>query len=82
MFTVASNIMALKISVVIEKDDYGYYAFCPELDGCQSQGDSLEEVMVNIKEAAELYISTLTLEEKKEILSKEILTTSLQVNVA
>ncbi|MCL5055016.1 MAG: type II toxin-antitoxin system HicB family antitoxin [Firmicutes bacterium] len=74
--------MALKISVVIEKDDYGYYAFCPELDGCQSQGDSLEEVMVNIKEAAELYISTLTLEEKKEILSKEILTTSLQVNVA
>ncbi len=26
--------MSLKISVVIEKDDNGYFAFCPELEGC------------------------------------------------
>jgi predicted RNase H-like HicB family nuclease len=25
-----------KISIVIEKDSYGYYAYCPELTGCQS----------------------------------------------
>jgi predicted RNase H-like HicB family nuclease len=51
--------MNCKISVVIEKDDYGYYAYCPELEGCQTQGDALGEVMANIKEAIELYLETL-----------------------
>lgn len=41
--------MARKASVVIEKDEYGFYAWCPELKGCQSQGDSLEEAMTNIR---------------------------------
>ena len=47
--------MSYKVSVVIEKDDHGYYAFAPELEGCQTQGDSLEEALANIKEAIELY---------------------------
>jgi predicted RNase H-like HicB family nuclease len=48
-----------KINIVIEKDEYGYYAYCPELPGCQSQGDTFEEVTANIKEATELYLETL-----------------------
>lgn len=51
--------MSYKASVVIEKDENGYYAYCPELDGCQTQGDSLEEVMVNMKEALALYLETM-----------------------
>ena len=51
--------MNCKVSIVIEKDDYGYYAYCPELEGCQTQGDALDEVMANIKEAIELYLETL-----------------------
>lgn len=47
---------------MIEKDEHGYYAFSPELPGCHSQGDSLEEAMANIKEAIELYLETLTAE--------------------
>jgi len=74
--------MAYKVSVVIERDDHGYYAFCPELEGCQSQGDSLEEVMAGIREAIELYLETLTEDEKRALLSKEILTTSVEVMVA
>ncbi len=73
--------MSYKISVVIEKDEYGYYAYCPELEGCQSQGDSFEEVMTNIKEAIELYLETLSENEIKEALSKEILTTTLEVRI-
>jgi predicted RNase H-like HicB family nuclease len=45
--------------VIIEKDEHGFYAWCPELKGCQSQGDSLEEAISNIKEAIELYLDTL-----------------------
>ncbi|WP_461834612.1 type II toxin-antitoxin system HicB family antitoxin [Desulfothermus sp.] len=72
----------MKVNIVIEKDEYGYYAYCPELKGCHSQGDSFEEVLSNIKEAIELYLETLSLEEKKLYLSKEIFTTSMEIEVA
>jgi len=74
--------MSYKTSVVIEKDEYGYYAYCPELSGCQTQGDSIEEVLINIKEAVELYLETMPKDEIMASLSKEILTTSLEVQVA
>lgn len=74
--------MSYKVSIVIEKDEYGYYAYCPELEGCHSQGDSLEEVMSNIKEAIELYLETMSEDEIKETLSKEILTTAIEVQVS
>ena len=74
--------MSYKVSVVIEKDEHGYYAYCPELEGCHTQGDNLEEIMANIKEAIELYLETLPEDERSIFLSKEILTTSLEVNLA
>ncbi len=74
--------MSYKVSVVIEKDESGYYAYCPELEGCQTQGDSLEEVIANMREAIDLYLETLSSEERKDFLSQEILTTSLEVSVA
>ena len=74
--------MSYKVNVVIETDEEGYYAYCPELEGCHSQGTTLEEVMANIREAVELYLETMDVEERKRRLSKEILTTSLEVNIA
>ncbi len=71
-----------KLSVVIEKDDEGYFAYCPELKGCMTQGDSFEAVMENLKEAIELYLETLTQDEKAVCLSKEIYTTSIEVAIA
>jgi predicted RNase H-like HicB family nuclease len=72
--------MARKSTVVIEKDEHGFYAWCPELKGCQSQGLTPEEVMANIKEAAELYLETLPTDERDVLLSREILTTAVEVN--
>ena len=57
--------MSYKVNVVIEKDENGYYAFCPELEGCQSQGDTFEEALNNVKEAIELYLETLSDAERK-----------------
>jgi len=73
--------MIYKICIVIEKDEQGYYTYCPELEGCQTQGDTLEEVLCNAKEAIELYLETLSEDEIRDLLSKEILTTSLEVKV-
>ncbi len=56
------------ITVIIEHDSKsGYYAFCPDLEGCQTQGDTLEEVIANIKEAAILYFEVLTDDEKEKL---------------
>ena len=71
-----------KVSVVIEHDQNGYYAFAPELKGCQTQGDSLDEVMANMKEAVELYLETLDDDERAEVGSRQILTGSVEVDVA
>ena len=51
------------------------------MEGCQSQGNTLEEVLSNIKEAVELYVETLSEEKIKEYLRKEILTTFLEVKI-
>ena len=42
-----------RLTVVIERDEDGYYvASVPELHGCHTQGNSLDEVMKRIEEAA------------------------------
>jgi len=47
----------LKFSVVIERDEDGYYvAYVPELPGCHTQAKTLDELMERIKEAVELYL--------------------------
>ncbi len=74
--------MTYKITIIIEKDEDGYYAYAPELDGCQTQGDSLDEVLENIKEAAALYLETMSQEDIKRIASETILTTTLEVVIA
>jgi predicted RNase H-like HicB family nuclease len=71
-----------KLSVIIEKDARGYYAFSPDLPGCQTQGDSLEEAMTNIKEAIALCLETLSAEELDALSNKEIFSTTVEVTVA
>ena len=71
-----------KFSVIIERDMAGYYAYCPDLPGCQSQGESMEEVVTNIKEAISLYLETLSPEELNQLACKEIFSTTVEVSVA
>jgi predicted RNase H-like HicB family nuclease len=58
--------------VIIEDEVGGYVAFVPALPGCHTQGDSLQELIDNVKEAIELYLETLTEEEKKELLRQRV----------
>ena len=45
-----------RFSVIIEKDQDGYFALCPELQGCYTQGTSYEEALENIKDAIRLHV--------------------------
>lgn len=74
--------MNYRVNVVFSKDDDGYYAWCPELTGCQTQGDTYEEARANIQEAIELYLETMTPDEVQDALGKEILTTTVEVAIA
>jgi predicted RNase H-like HicB family nuclease len=47
----------MRYTVILEQEaDGGYVATVPALPGCVSQGDTRDEVMRNIREAADLYI--------------------------
>jgi len=47
----------MRYTVILEREpDGGYVATVPVLPGCVSQGDSREEALSNIREAAELYV--------------------------
>lgn len=47
--------------IVIEKepDDEGYLAYSPTLPGCVSNGRTIEEARLDIREAIELHLSEL-----------------------
>jgi predicted RNase H-like HicB family nuclease len=55
-----TGLMTRKVSVAIERDEHGCYAWCPEMKGCQSRGETVEETLIHIREAIELYLETLS----------------------
>jgi predicted RNase H-like HicB family nuclease len=63
MFTKSTK---YNFSVIVEQDEDGFVASCPELQGCYSQGETYEEVMENIKDAISLNLEELRAE-KQEI---------------
>lgn len=45
-----------KLSVIVDHDKNGYFAFSPELQGCYTQGNTYKKVMENIKDAIKLHL--------------------------
>ena len=58
--------------VILEDESGGYIALVPALPGCHTQGDTIDDVMRNVKEAIELYLETLSDEEKEELLRQKV----------
>lgn len=64
--------MAHTFHVIIEEDeDGGYVGKVSELRGCLSQGDTLDELMSNIKEAIELCLEVRA-DENLSIMEEQI----------
>ena len=61
----------MNFKVVIQQDEDGRFnASCPELKGCHSFGDTLEEAQKNIREAIELYLEDVPQAEIGKIRTK------------
>ncbi len=59
--------------VILEDESGGYIALVPALPGCHTQGDTVAEVLENIREAIELYLETLSDDEKEELLHQKVI---------
>jgi predicted RNase H-like HicB family nuclease len=67
------------LPVVIEKDTDGYYAYCPSLQGCYSQGGTYEEALANIEDAMRLNIEDRIAKGESVPTSEMISLTTLEV---
>lgn len=45
-----------RFAAIIEKDEDGYYALCPELQGCYTSGETFEEARANLVDAVRLHV--------------------------
>ena len=70
-----------QFSVVVEKDEDGYYVFCPELQGCYSQGETFEEALKNIEDAIRLHIDDRLASGDAIPKTKSISVSLIEVNV-
>jgi len=51
---------SMKLHVVVEQDEAGYYAAeVPALPGCLSQGKTRDEAIANVKEAVEGWLEVM-----------------------
>ena len=46
----------MKYHFTVHKEGKGYWAECIELEGCQTQGDSMAQLHTNMEEALNLYL--------------------------
>jgi predicted RNase H-like HicB family nuclease len=72
--------MTRQFTAIIEREDGGYVALCPELD-IASQGDTIEQARSNLLEALELFLETASPEEVRERLREEVYVTRVEVAV-
>ena len=69
-----------QFTAIIEREDDFYVALCPELD-IASQGETVEDARMNLKEAIELFFETASQQEIRERLHDEVFITRLEVVV-
>jgi predicted RNase H-like HicB family nuclease len=59
-----------RLSIVVEHDENGYFAFCPQLQGCYTQGDTYEEAVENLKDVIKLHLAD-RLETEEEVVGPQ-----------
>ena len=66
--------MSKRLTAVIQREDGGYVALCPELD-VASQGDTIESARENFREALELFFECASPDEIHQRLGEEVFVT-------
>ena len=70
----------LRLTAIIEREDDGFVALCPELD-VASQGSSVEDARANLVEALTLFFESADPSEITRRLKGEVFITQIEVPV-
>ena len=73
--------MQKSLTAVIRKEQGGFSSLCPEID-IASQGDTIEDAKINLKEAVELFFECASKEEIDDRLGQDSYVSALEVEVA
>lgn len=72
--------MSRRYTVILEKEEEGgYHVFCPALPGCHTQSETIEEGIINIREAIQLYIESL-IEDGQPVPEEDFLIKPLEIS--
>jgi predicted RNase H-like HicB family nuclease len=71
---------ARQLTAIIEREDDGFVALCPELD-IASEGTSIEEARANLIEALTLFYETASPSEVARRFQSEVFVTQVEVPV-
>jgi predicted RNase H-like HicB family nuclease len=69
------------LPIIIERDSEGYFASCPPLQGCYTQGETYEEALANIEDAIRLHIEDRLQNGESVPTSQMVSLTTLEVKV-
>lgn len=69
-----------RLTAIIEREDDGFVALCPELD-IASQGSSIEEARANLIEALTLFYEVADDEEISRRMHSELFVTQIEIPV-
>jgi predicted RNase H-like HicB family nuclease len=69
-----------RMTAIIEREDDGFVAFCPELD-IASQGATIKEARANLVEALTLFFESASSSEVARRLHSEVFITQVEVPV-
>jgi predicted RNase H-like HicB family nuclease len=72
--------MSRRLTAVIQRENDGYVALCPELD-VASQGDTIESARENLREALELFFECASPDEIHERLGEDVFVTQIEVAI-
>jgi predicted RNase H-like HicB family nuclease len=70
-----------RFAAVIEKDEDGYFAFCPELQGCYTSGDTFEEARANLADAVRLHVEDRLAAGEEITVSESVNLTTVEIAV-
>ncbi len=71
-----------RFPVIVEHDKDGYFATCPDLQGCYSQGETYEDTLANITKAIRLHIEDRNAEHEEVSQPSAVSLSTVEVSVA
>ncbi len=73
----------MECTVIIHPaEEGGYWAEVPVLPGCYSQGETVEETLLNVKEAIEAHLQALKEEGREIPQDEEVILSRVKIPVA